>query len=302
MTTTTATREASLRIHLRFGWVQRGQEQHRREESDDEIGDDANRDARRQRATPISSKIKRLVRRGEIDADRAPDDITRTHGVGERARVERRCANEGVAHELGAFRQPPTRARERRVDSSTPTRGCAHIFDVIRVTEPRVPPVVSLRALGRARALDRARRQRVYLLLEDAVSLGARVVVGRARRAPCRRSRGARTNLEIDVDVSVARARDVVEGGARRVSRHDAHVSQDERARGARERRGRLVARGSDLERCEELCEYRREAREPREGETARHGARRREARSVDVGRDVVAHVSFVYIHRGAED
>ena len=286
-------------MNLRRGWVQRRQEQHRREEGDEKVRERAKRDSRRQRSTPISSKMKRLVRLGEIDAARAPDDIARAHGVGERARVERCRANDGVAHELGALRQPPTRARERGVDSSSWTRGWNRfVVYVIRVTEPRVSPVVSLRALRRARALDRTRRRRVDFLLEDAVSLVARVVAVRARRASPRESGGAQTNLEIHVYVPVARARDVVERRARGVLQEDAHVSQDERARGARERRGRLVARGDDLERCRELHEDRREAREPREGETARHGARGREARCADETGGTSLHLSFLHPSR----
>ena len=119
-----------------------------------------------------------------------------------------------------------------------------------------------------------------------------------ARRASPRESGGAQTNLEIHVYVPVARARDVVERRARGVSQEDAHVSQDERARGARERRGRLVARGDDLERCRELHEDRREAREPREGETARHGARGREARCADETDGTSLHLSFLHPSR----
>ncbi len=192
MTTTTATVEASLRMNLRRGWVQRRQEQHRREEGDEKVRERAKRDSRRQRSTPISSKMKRLVRLGEIDAVRAPDDTARAHGVGERARVERRRANDGVAHELGALHQPPTRARERGVDSSSWTRGWNRfVIYVIRVTEPCVSPVCFLCALRRARALDRTRSRRVDFLLEDAVSLVARVVAVRAPSVAARVRRRA---------------------------------------------------------------------------------------------------------------
>ena len=189
-----------------------------------------------------------------------------------------------------------TRARAR-VDSSSWTRGWNRfVIYVIRVTEPRVSPVCFLCALRRARALDRTRSRRVDFLLEDA-AVSSHASSPFARRASPRESRGAQTNLEIHVNVPVARARDVVERRAR-ACRKKMLTSRKMSARAVHESVEDASSRAGTISKGAELHEDRREAREPREGETARHGARGREARCADETDGTSLHPSFLHPSR----